>query len=452
VRLSLPDGPGIYRMLRTSGDVLYVGKAASLRHRVNSYFRKQHGIPERTLEMLSQARRISFEEAPSALEAALLESDEIKQRRPPYNIALTVEHRTLWFAAPDLSSRAAQPSTHCPLGPFPSAGMLDDFNAFTAADPHSLGSGRWCPDAAVFEAGFASLCASHSELSRHEISTHDRLLRLGTRLWREGRRDHDVDEDAEGRRITNWTPELVQRSLEWLALRAALARRRAIWLTRLVDSSVVWTEPGATAARLIVLECGEIVQRTDAAADATPPVPPAYGRSIADRRDAFTVARFDRLRVLTTELKRLVAAGAPVALRLGPGPPLTDAGLSAVVWWVGCDASRSWLSPRGSDLQRATKCPGRVVRLGAVMVGEHVSVAAIAEDRASKLPDVGGRLHPARGLQIELAQHLQLSILLFRQQLDTHGGGHSEGAVFRFVLLPRCERLGVVAHAAAAFR
>ena len=59
VRLSLPDAPGIYRMLRTSGDVLYVGKATSLRHRVNSYFRKQNGMPERTLEMLSQARGIS---------------------------------------------------------------------------------------------------------------------------------------------------------------------------------------------------------------------------------------------------------------------------------------------------------------------------------------------------------------------------------------------------------
>ncbi len=43
-------------------------------------------------------------------------------------------------------------------------------------------------------------------------------------------------------------------SLEWLALRAALARRRAIWLTRLVDSSVVWREPGGSCARLIVIE------------------------------------------------------------------------------------------------------------------------------------------------------------------------------------------------------
>ena len=61
VRLSLPHAPGIYRMLRTDGSVLYVGKAASLHDRVNSYFRKQNGVPERLLEMLSQARAISFD-------------------------------------------------------------------------------------------------------------------------------------------------------------------------------------------------------------------------------------------------------------------------------------------------------------------------------------------------------------------------------------------------------
>ena len=49
--------------------------------------------------------------------------------------------------------------------------------------------------------------------------------------------------------LTVWTPEFVQVSLEWLALRAALARRRAIWLTRLFDSSVVWREPGDSCVR-----------------------------------------------------------------------------------------------------------------------------------------------------------------------------------------------------------
>ena len=337
VRLSLPDAPGVYRMLRTSGDVLYVGKAASLRHRVNSYFRKQTGVPERTLEMLSQARGISFDVTPSALEAALIEPDEIKQHRPPYNVALTIENRALWFAPPNLTARSAHPSSQCPLGPFPSAGMLDEFGALAAAESRALGSSRWRPDPVTFEAGYARLCAVHPELSRQDLGAHDRLLRLGTRLWREGRRDRDVDEDdpnEAGRGLTVWTPEFVQVSLEWLALRAALARRRAIWLTRLFDSSVVWREPGDSCARLIVIEEGEVALSAAVDANAPPPIPPGYRRPVAARREVFTLASFDRLRVLTTELKRLIAAGAPVALRLGVGPALDESRLASALWWV----------------------------------------------------------------------------------------------------------------------
>jgi DNA polymerase-3 subunit epsilon len=337
-RLSLPDAPGIYRMLRTSGDVLYVGKAASLRNRVNSYFRKQHGVPERMLEMLSQARAISFEVTPSPLEAALLEPDEIKRYRPPYNVALTVEDRALWFTSPDLSTRRSHPSAICPLGPFTSAETLDRFVALAQANSAALASGRWGPDPGTFSAGYTKLCATHSELSRVDLSPYASMLRLGTRLWREGRRDRDVDEDEDAsetdRAVTHWTPDFVQISLEWVALRAALARRRAIWLTRLVDATVVWRERGGIGARLIVIENGEIVLSTAIDTDATPTIPPGYRRPLASRREVFTLASFDRLRVLTTELKRLVAAGAPVALRSSVAPPLAGSRLASALSWV----------------------------------------------------------------------------------------------------------------------
>jgi DNA polymerase-3 subunit epsilon len=337
VRLSLPPAPGIYRMLRTDGSVLYVGKAASLHHRVNSYFRKQNGVPERFLEMLSQARAISFDVTPSPLEAALLEPDEIKRHRPPYNVALTIQDRALWFTSRDLSARSPEPSPHCPIGPFPSAETLDRFGAFSRAQRAALASGSRGPDDGTFTAGYDRLCATHPELSRVDLSAHAKLLRLGTRLWREGRRDRDVDEDdanETGRGVTVWTPEFVQVSLEWLALRAALARRRAIWLTRLFDSSVVWREPGDSCARLIVIDNGELVLSTAVEANATPAIPPGYRRPAAARREAFTLASFDRLRVLTTELKRLIAAGAPVALRLGVGPALDESRLASTLWWV----------------------------------------------------------------------------------------------------------------------
>jgi DNA polymerase-3 subunit epsilon len=337
VRLSLPDAPGIYRMLRTDGSVLYVGKAASLHHRVNSYFRKQNGVPERLLEMLSQARAISFDVSPSPLEAALLEPDEIKQHRPAYNVALTIHDRALWFTSSDLSTRSSQPSPHCPLGPFASAETLDRFGAFARAERTALTSGSRGPDDGTFTAGYDSLCATHPEMLRVDLSAHAKLLRLGTRLWREGRRDCDVDEDATNDAnpgLSIWTPEFVQVSLEWLALRAALARRRAIWLTRLFDSSVVWREPGDSCARLIVIENGEVVSSAAVDASASPPTPPGYRRPVAARREAFTLASFDRLRVLTTELKRLVAAGAPVSLRLGVGRALDQSRLASALWWV----------------------------------------------------------------------------------------------------------------------
>jgi DNA polymerase-3 subunit epsilon len=336
VRLSLPDAPGVYRMLQTSGDVLYVGKAASLRHRVNSYFRKQTGVSERTLEMLSQARGISFDVKPTALEAALIESDEIKQHRPPYNVALTIENRALWFAPSNLTARSAHLSSQCPFGPFPSADVLDEFGALAAIESRALGSGRWCPGPVTFEAGYARLCAAHPELSRQDLGAHDRLLRLGTRLWKEGRRDRDVDEDDpnEAGGLTVWTTESAQVSLEWIALRAALARRRAIWLTRLFDSSVVWREPGDSCARLIVIEEGEVASNAAVDANAPPPIPPGYRRPVAARREAFILASFDRLRVLTTELKRLIAARAPVAVRLGVGPALDEWRLVSALWWV----------------------------------------------------------------------------------------------------------------------
>jgi DNA polymerase-3 subunit epsilon len=317
--------------------VLYVGKAASLHHRVNSYFRKQNGVSERLLEMLSQARGISFDVTPSPLEAALLEPDEIKRHRPPYNVALTTDHRALWFTSHDLSRRSPKPSPRCPLGPFASPETLDHFGALARADRAALTSGPWGPDDGTFTAGYNRLCATHVELSRIDLSAHAKLLRLGTRLWREGRRDRDVEEDDadETRRgATVWTPEFVQVSLEWFALRAALARRRAMWLTRLFDSSVVWREPGDSCARLIVIENGDVVSSGAVNSNATPPIPPGCRRPVTARREAFTLASFDRLRVLTTELKRLIAARASVALRLGAGPALDTSRLASALWWV----------------------------------------------------------------------------------------------------------------------
>jgi DNA polymerase III subunit epsilon len=345
LRLALPDRPGIYRMLRTSGDVLYVGKASSLHKRVNSYFRKQAGIHERTLEMLSQARGLSYVVAESALEAALLEPDEIKRNRPPYNEALTETDRAVWFARADLSARSARASTECTVGPFASGVLLDRLDALTSRAPTAVAPERWAPSAAVFEEGLALLRRSHRELAQG-IDRRP-LLVLGARLWREGRRlkeqDHAAGALGNGQGHPSdagplfarvWTPPEVATEIEGLALQCAHAIRRARWLTGLVESTVTFHEPLAAGARLLVLRDGEIVCCERAEPGAVPPAPDFYRRSRHDRHQSFTIARFDRLRVLTTELKRLVAKGNPVCVRLAPRAALSGERLAGLLGWL----------------------------------------------------------------------------------------------------------------------
>ncbi|MEL6528358.1 MAG: excinuclease ABC subunit UvrC [Pseudomonadota bacterium] len=79
--------PGVYRMLDTRGDVLYVGKARSLKARVANYT-QVNGLSGRLQRMVSQCRRMEIVTTNSEAEALLLEAQLIKRYRPPFNVLL----------------------------------------------------------------------------------------------------------------------------------------------------------------------------------------------------------------------------------------------------------------------------------------------------------------------------------------------------------------------------
>ncbi|MBS1545695.1 MAG: excinuclease ABC subunit C [Bacteroidetes bacterium] len=85
---SLPDSPGIYRFYDKSGTLIYVGKAKSLRKRVNSYFTKQSQYNRKTEKLVSEILNLEFTIANSEFDALLLENNFIKQYQPRYNILL----------------------------------------------------------------------------------------------------------------------------------------------------------------------------------------------------------------------------------------------------------------------------------------------------------------------------------------------------------------------------
>jgi excinuclease ABC subunit C len=84
---SLPSAPGVYRMITTKGDVLYVGKAKNLRKRVSSYA-SEALLSTRILRMVAQTASLEVVATHTEVEALLLESNLIKQLRPRYNILL----------------------------------------------------------------------------------------------------------------------------------------------------------------------------------------------------------------------------------------------------------------------------------------------------------------------------------------------------------------------------
>lgn len=85
---SLPASPGCYIYRDAKGDVLYVGKAKSLRHRVRSYFQSSTRHGARIGRMVRRIDDIETFVVDSELEALVLECNLIKQHRPPFNVRM----------------------------------------------------------------------------------------------------------------------------------------------------------------------------------------------------------------------------------------------------------------------------------------------------------------------------------------------------------------------------
>jgi excinuclease ABC subunit C len=82
-----PNGPGVYRMIAESGEVLYVGKAKNVRKRVASYTRLA-GHVNRIARMISATASMVFISVETETEALLLEANLIKQMKPRFNVLM----------------------------------------------------------------------------------------------------------------------------------------------------------------------------------------------------------------------------------------------------------------------------------------------------------------------------------------------------------------------------
>ena len=83
----MPSTPGVYRMLGEDGNVLYVGKAKSLKNRVSNYA-SANGLSTRIMRMIAETAELEYTTTHTEAEALLLEANLIKNLKPKYNILL----------------------------------------------------------------------------------------------------------------------------------------------------------------------------------------------------------------------------------------------------------------------------------------------------------------------------------------------------------------------------
>jgi DNA polymerase-3 subunit epsilon len=358
-RLALPDAPGVYRMLDRGGAVLYVGMASSLRRRVNSYFQKRSSVEAKTREMVSQVWKVDATAASTTLEAALLETDEIKRLCPPYNIALSGGERRLAYASEDFGSLALLPDDRHMLGPVPSHSLAEHGRSLSAllallegartgglaGELLRLPAHRRPPAPCMGEG--VRLFAQRHVLPEGRLGG-TALLRVGGQLWR--RRLEEIgggagggDDDAsDGVRLSApdgegeaWTPEGVCGAIEGLVMSAARLVRRGRWFCLLSEASISWKLAGGQEGRrVIVIEEGEVTRRTFAADGRGAPSPPGHRRSFRERQESFTLTVYDRMRVLSSQLRRLAGEGRPLELRLGPRSRVGASELGAFLRFV----------------------------------------------------------------------------------------------------------------------
>ncbi|NCO61877.1 GIY-YIG nuclease family protein, partial [Candidatus Kaiserbacteria bacterium] len=140
-KLKLPDTPGVYFFLGTRKEILYIGKATSLKNRVRSYFVNDILETRSPLieQMVTLAKTVEFTTTDSVLEALILETNLIRSHKPKYNtkskddksynhLIITNEDwpRVLVVRGKDLTEKYTSDEIKYHFGPFTSGTLFHE--------------------------------------------------------------------------------------------------------------------------------------------------------------------------------------------------------------------------------------------------------------------------------------------------------------------------------------
>ena len=352
-RSALPNLPGVYRMLDRNGKILYVGKATSLKSRVNSYFRGKKGKDAKRLEMLTRVNDLKVTVCKTRLEAAILETDEIKFWNPPYNIALKTGRRQLIYYNRDLTLWQHQPDeTYC-VGPLASTFLLEPLIRLA----RSLECGEFDPNVffdhvepELLKAGFEYF-VDYCAIKLPNISPRA-LMAIAIKMYREQTRlaalqagnvsvseeisevddtvetnnidvDSDLEVDDDGEESEELTVEEVGAKFQRLFFRAARVYLQSKALHSLLNSTVEFCDTGISGE--LKIKNGRIESTPEDAGVQNSSVDQINSEINDQNIDLVT---YDRMRVLLAELGRIRVSGSTYKI-------ISNSGNGIPAWLLG---------------------------------------------------------------------------------------------------------------------
>ena len=259
---NLPEKPGVYIMLDESGDVIYVGKAKSLKNRVSSYFHGSHNT--KTEALVSKIYDFNVIIAGSEFEALVLENSLIKHHMPKYNILLK-DDKGYPFVRLDIkneyprftvASRMAEDGARY-FGPY--GGRSTSFSAIDAVCkalklptcsrrfPRDIGKDRPCLN---YHMG---LCRAYCQKDTPK-SEYDNALQQAVMVF-EGRTDALIDklEDEMEQAAQDLKFELAAEKRDRIKALTALKTKQTVLSSSKADTDAIGFFRGATKSCITVL-------------------------------------------------------------------------------------------------------------------------------------------------------------------------------------------------------
>ncbi len=250
-RLSaLATAPGVYLMKNAEGDIIYVGKAQSLRSRVRSYFQSPRGLDPKTRELVGHITDFEVVRTDTPTEALILENELIKKHQPRYNVLLKDSKTYPYIRITNeewpriFSTRQIINDGSRYFGPYTSAGaayktinLLNRLFPYRKCDKTITGNDSVCLYYHMHQCTAPCIGAVERDVYMQAIQ--------GARLFLEGRGDEIV---------ATLDEEMDQAAEAWNFERAAELRDRLTAVQHVLERQKIVSNPGTNADIIAVAQ------------------------------------------------------------------------------------------------------------------------------------------------------------------------------------------------------